>query len=130
MMKRREFIALLGGGAVAWPLAARAQQGERVRRVGAVMPFEGQDAGGQQLLAALRHRLEELGWTEGRGIQIDARWVGDHPERRRTHAAELVTLSPDVLFACFSAQLAALSRETQSVPIVFVGASDPVGTGH
>jgi putative ABC transport system substrate-binding protein len=120
-VKRRTFITVLGGVA-AWPLAARAQQPERMRRVGVVMNTAESNAVGQAQLAAFRQRLQELGWTEGRNVRIDVRWGAGN-------AAELVGLSPDVLLAYASAQLTALARETRAIPIVFIGASDPVGAG-
>ena len=121
-MRRREFITFLGGAAAAWPVAARAQQPERMRRIGVLMNTAESNAAGQAQLAAFRQRLQELGWTEGRNVRIDVRWGAGH-------AAELVGLSPDVLLAYASAQLAAFARETRVVPIVFIGASDPVGAG-
>ena len=123
-MRRREFITLLGGAAVAWPLAVRAQQG---KRVAALWPFTEGDAEGQALSAVFRQGLRELGWVN---VQIDSRWGGGNIERTGAYAAELVRLSPDVIFAYFNAQLAPLSRETRTIPIVFVGASDPVGAGY
>jgi putative tryptophan/tyrosine transport system substrate-binding protein len=128
-MKRRAFITLLGGAAAAWPLAARAQQGERMRRIGVLMNTAESNAEGQAQLAAFRQRLQELGWTEGRNVRIDVRWGAGDVVRIRGHAAELVGLSPDVLLAYASAQLTALARETRAIPIVFIGASDPVGAG-
>jgi putative tryptophan/tyrosine transport system substrate-binding protein len=128
-VKRREFITLLGSAA-AWPLAARAQQGEQTRRIGVLMPFDAQDQFGREIVSALREGLKERGWAEGRNIRIDARWIGSDDARRNTYAAELVHSSPDVLFACFAGQLAALSRETRAIPIVFVGVSDPVAAGY
>jgi putative ABC transport system substrate-binding protein len=109
-MKRREFITLLGGAVIAWPLAARAQQPERARRIGALMPFTAEDAEAKSIVAALQQGLQELGWTEGRNIRVEYRWGGRNVERTRTHAAELVGLSPDLIFAFFNAQLAPLSR--------------------
>jgi putative tryptophan/tyrosine transport system substrate-binding protein len=129
-MKRREFITLLGGGAAAWPLAARAQRADRVRRVGALMPFDADDEEGRAFIAALRQTLQKFGWTDGRNVQIEPHWIGHDLERRNPYAVELVSQSPDVIFACFSAQLAALLRATHSIPIVFVGVSDPVGSGY
>ena len=123
-MQRREFILALGGAAVAWPLAARAQQG---RRVAALWPFTEGDVEGQALFAVFRQGLRELGWAN---VQVDSRWGGGNIERTGAYAAELVRLSPDVIFAYFNAQLAPLSRETRTIPIVFVGASDPVGAGY
>jgi putative tryptophan/tyrosine transport system substrate-binding protein len=129
-MRRRDFITLLGGAAVSWPPTARAQQPERVRRVGALMPFTADDTEAKAIVAALRQGLEELGWTDGRNIRVDYRWGGSNAERTRAYAVELVGLSPDLIFAFFNAQLAPLSRETRTIPIVFVGASDPVGAGY
>jgi putative ABC transport system substrate-binding protein len=129
-MRRRNFIALLGGAATAWPLAARAQQPEQARRVGVLIPFDAQDPFGREIISALREGLKERGWAEGRNIRIDERWIGSEDERRSAYAAELVRSSPDVLFACFAGQLAALSRETRAIPIVFVGVSDPIAAGY
>jgi len=129
-MQRRDFITLLGGAAVSWPLKARAQQPERVRRVGALMPFSADDTEAKAIVAAIRQGLEELGWTDGRNIRIDYRWGGRNVERTRAYAVELVGLSPDLIFAFFNAQLAPLSRETRTIPIIFVGASDPIGAGY
>jgi putative tryptophan/tyrosine transport system substrate-binding protein len=97
-LKRREFITLLGGAAAACPLAARAQQPERVRRIGALMPFTADDAEGKAIVAALRRGLHELGWTDGRNIRVEYRWGGRNVERTRAYAAELVGLSPDLIF--------------------------------
>jgi len=116
--------------AIAWPRVARAQQAEQTRRVGVLMPFDAQDSFGREIVAALREGLNERGWAEGRNVRIDARWIGGDDERRSAHAAELVRSAPDVLFACFAGQLAALSRETRAIPIVFVGVSDPVAAGY
>ena len=126
-MRRRRLIGLLGGAAMAWPLAALAQQTGRSRRIAALWPFNETDADGQAALGALRSGLRELGWD---GIVIESRWGGGNVERTRNYAAELVGLSPDVIFAYFNAQLGPLSRETHTIPIVFVGASDPVGAGY
>jgi putative tryptophan/tyrosine transport system substrate-binding protein len=127
---RRELIAALSGAAVAWPFAARAQQAERLRRIGALMPFTADDTEAKAIVAALQQGLQELGWTDGRNIRVEYRWGGRNEERTRAYAAELVGLSPDLIFAFFNAQLAPLSRETRTIPIVFVGASDPVGAGY
>ena len=129
-MQRRRFISLLGGAAVAWPFTARAQQPERARRIGVLTPFTAEDAEGKAVVSALRQGLQDLGWTEGRNIRVEYRWGGGNVERTRVYAAELVGLSPDLIFAFFNAQLAPLSRETRTIPIVFVGASDPVGAGY
>jgi putative tryptophan/tyrosine transport system substrate-binding protein len=130
-VKRRDVITLLLGGAAAgWPLVARAQQGEQTRRVGVLMPFDAQDSFGRQMISALREGLKERGWVEGGNIRLDERWIGRDDERRSAYAAELVRSAPDVLFACFAGQLAALLRETRSIPIVFVGVSDPIAAGY
>jgi putative tryptophan/tyrosine transport system substrate-binding protein len=127
-MKRREFITLLGSAA-AWPLAARAQQGERMRRVGVLMNTASDDPQSLQRIAAFLQGLQELGWTVGRNMQIDTRWgVGD-PERLRTHAAELVALAPDVILTPTAPIVAALQQKSRTVPIVFAGVIDPVGAG-
>jgi putative ABC transport system substrate-binding protein len=126
-MRRRELISLLGGTVLALPLAARAQQTGRTRRIAALWPFNETEADGQGALTSLRDGLRELGWGEA---IIESRWSGGNPERAATYARELVALSPDVIFAYFNAQLRPLSHETRSIPIVFVGASDPVGAGY
>jgi len=128
-MRRRTFIALLGGAA-AWPLSVRAQQVEPIRRLGVLMPFEAQDPFGREIISALRESVQERGWVDGRNIRIDERWIGRDDEGRSTYATELVRSSPDVIFACFAGQLAALRRETRTIPIVFVGVSDPVAAGY
>ena len=129
-MKRREFITLLGGAAAAWPLAARAQQGERMRRVGTVTSALETDADLQARFAVLRQALQQLGWIEGRNIQFDQRFgsVGDSDIVRR-HAQELVALAPDLVVASGSQNVAALQQVSRTVPIVFVGIADPVGAG-
>jgi len=124
-MRRREFIALIGGAAT-MPLLAQAQQGERPRRVGVLMPFPMDHAEGQARAAAFRQGLQQLGWTEGRNLQIEYRWeTGD----LRKAAAELVMLSPDVIFASTTPALAALQPATRTVPIVFTQVADPVSAG-
>jgi putative tryptophan/tyrosine transport system substrate-binding protein len=128
-MRRREFIGLIGGAAAAWPLASWAQQPERMRRIAALMDTDEGNSDGQTRVAALRQALQQLGWTEGRNIRIDLRWGGGDVERTRGFAAELVHLSPDVIFAYAKAQLAPLARETRTIPIVFCGASAPVEDG-
>ncbi len=126
-MKRREFIALAAGAAMTWPFVARAQQPNRTRRVGALWPFAEASTEAQSQFAAFRQGLRELGWGD---VQIESRWGGGDVERIRTYAAELVALAPDVIFAYFNTQLAPLARATRTIPIVFVGASDPVGAGY
>jgi putative ABC transport system substrate-binding protein len=135
IMRRREFIGLAAasaGGAAAlpsllWPRAADAQQASRVRKIAALWPFNEGDPDGQAVMSSLRDGLRELGW---RDIRIESRWGGGNVERTQAFAAELVGLSPEVLFAYFNAQLGPLSRATRAIPIVFVGASDPVGAGY
>jgi putative ABC transport system substrate-binding protein len=128
-MKRREFIALLGGAAATWPLAARAQQGERMRRVGVLSGSAPDDPDAQARLAALRQGLHQLGWIEGRNLQIHARWgAGDAAETRKA-ATELAALAPDVIVPSGSAGASAVLQATRTVPTVFVIVPDPVGSG-
>jgi putative ABC transport system substrate-binding protein len=128
-LKRREFITLLGGGAAAWPLAARAQQpGERMRRIGVLVPHDQDSPAGQARIAALLQELQQLGWT-GRNVRIDIHWAGADAEKIRKHAAELATLAPDVILANGSVVVAPLLQATRTVPIVFVVVPDPVGAG-
>jgi ABC-type uncharacterized transport system substrate-binding protein len=127
-MERREFITLLGGAAVAWPVAARAQQGEPMRRIGVLMSLGADDAEGQARLAAFSQALKQLGWSEGRNLRIDTRWTTADDIRK--HAAELVALAPDVLVAGGgTATVAPLLQATRTVPIVFTVVIDPVGAG-
>jgi putative tryptophan/tyrosine transport system substrate-binding protein len=129
MIARRDFITLLGGAVAAWPLAARAQQRERRRRIGVLMNFTSDDPVSQDRLAAFVQGLQELGWTVGRNLQIDYRWGGGNVERYRTFAAELVALTPDVLVTAGAPAVEALQRATRTVPIVFTNVTDPVGGG-
>jgi putative tryptophan/tyrosine transport system substrate-binding protein len=127
-MRRREFITLIGGAA-AWPLSARAQHSNRVRRVGVFMPYTADDREGHARMAAFQQGLQDLGWTDGQNLRIDIRWGAGERDRYRQYAAELVALAPDVLVAVTSPIVAALQRQTRTVPIVFVGVIDPVGAG-
>ncbi len=127
-MKRRAFIALLGE-AVAWPLAARAQQSERVRRIGVLMNLAADDLEGQARLTEFLQRLQELGWIDGRNVRIDTRWTAGNDERFRAHAEELVALAPDVILAATTPGVTALQQATRTVPIVFVTVIDPVDAG-
>ena len=127
-MKRREFITLLGGAA-AWPLAARAQQPERVGRVGVLMNLAADDPEGLARFAVFVQELQQLGWNEGRNMRIDHRWAGGSVELFRKYALELVALAPDVILACGFPSMVALHPVTHSVPVVFVLVSDPVGAG-
>ena len=126
-MKRRAFIAALGSAA-AFPLAAQAQT-ERTRRIGALMAFAQNEAEGQLRIAAFRQRLQELGWSEGHNLQIDVRYVGGGVERMRPAAAELVALTPDVIFVQSNPGVAALQQFNRSIPAVFAQVADPVGSG-
>ena len=129
-MKRREFIALLGGtAAISWPLAARAQQGQRVRRIGVLMNLASDDAEEQARIAAFHQGLQQLGWTVGRNVQIDYRWGAGNADRIRKFAAELVALAPDVILSAGSPSVAALQQATRTVPVVFVTVVDPVSSG-
>jgi ABC-type uncharacterized transport system substrate-binding protein len=127
-VKRRDFITLLGGAA-AWPLATRAQQGERVRRVGVLMGIAENDPDSRARIAALLQGLQELGWTNGRNVHIDARWSAGDTRRIRNDAAELVALAPDVILANAAPAVEALRQTGRIVPIVFVNVVDPVGAG-
>jgi putative tryptophan/tyrosine transport system substrate-binding protein len=126
-MKRRAFIAVLGGAA-AWPMMARGQQPERMRRIGVLMSFAADDAEGQARFRAFLQGLQQLGWTDGRNLRIDTRWGANDADRRR-YAAELVALAPDVIMASTTPAMAALQNATSTVPIVFSNVADPVGAG-
>jgi putative ABC transport system substrate-binding protein len=128
-LKRREFITLLGGAAVAWPLAARAQQRERMRRIGVLMALAADDPEGQARLTAFVQGLQELGWTDGRNVQIDYRWPAGDAERIRRYAAELAALAPDIILAGGGAVVPSLLQATRTIPIVFTQTPDPVGAG-
>jgi putative ABC transport system substrate-binding protein len=128
-MKRREFIALLGGAAVAWPLAARGQQREPMRRIGILLTVHESDPATQAWLAGFQRRLRELGWTDDRNVRFERRWAGGDPERMRANIAEVVGLAPDVILAQNTPMVAALRKQTDSIPIIFVQVSDPVGDG-
>jgi putative ABC transport system substrate-binding protein len=127
-MRRREFIAGLGGAAV-WPLAARAQQGERRRRIGVLMGYDESDPEGKARLSGFTQGLTELGWTEGLNVRMEVRWAADNVDRMRALAKELVDLQPDVILASNTPATSALQRETRMIPIVFSTVSDPVGEG-
>jgi ABC-type uncharacterized transport system substrate-binding protein len=123
---RREFITLLGGTALAWPLAGHAQQPPRI---GVLTPFNDRDTEGQSRVSAFREALREAGWVDGRNIRIEYRWAAGDPDRIRAYAAEIVGLAPEAILANSTPVLAALRKETQTIPIVFIGVSDPVGVG-
>jgi putative tryptophan/tyrosine transport system substrate-binding protein len=128
-MRRRDFIALLGSAAAGWPLAARGQQADRVRRIGVLMNTAADDPEGKARNAAFERGLQELGWTDGRNVRIDYRWGAGDADRIRRYAAELVSLSPDVILTVGSATAGPLLEATRTVSIVFVQAPDPVGAG-
>jgi putative tryptophan/tyrosine transport system substrate-binding protein len=124
-MRRREFIAGLGG-AVAWPLAARAQQGDRVRRVGVLMSIDENDPVSKSLVSAFTQALADLGWTDGRNVRMDLRWAGPDINRTRVLAQELIGLQPDIILTGADPPTVAVQRETRTIPIVFAGVTDPV----
>ena len=128
-MRRRKFITLLGGAAVAWPRAARAQQ-ERMRLIGVLMAYAESDEEGQASIAAFREELQKLGWVEGRNIRFDSRWAtpGDAEERQR-FAKELVALQPDLILVQSTPNTATLLQETRTIPIIFAQVADPVASG-
>jgi putative ABC transport system substrate-binding protein len=127
-MKRREFITLVGG-AMAWPLAARAQQGERMRRIGVLMSLAETDPEAQARVAAFRKGLQTLGWAEGRNVRIDIRWAASDAALMQRFAKELIALQPDLILSHNTPTTASLLQQTRTIPIVFVIVSDPVGSG-
>ena len=127
-MKRRELITLLSG-ATAWPLAARAQQGESVRRIGVLMNRAASDPQGQGRVAAFKQRMQQLGWSEGRNVQVDVRWGEDDFDLEQKNAAQLIALAPEIIFASGTLSVAALRRLNRTVPIVFAYVADPLGAG-
>src|SRR5215469_14073459 len=127
-LRRREFIAGLGGAA-AWPLAAHAQQGNRVRRIGLLMPYNENEPVWKPRVSAFTQALAGLGWTDGRNVRMELRWGGDDTNRMRAPAQELVGLQPDIILAGSTVTTAAVQRETRTIPIVFAGAGDPVASG-
>src|SRR5215475_6895143 len=129
-MRRRDFIKIIGSGAVAWPLVARAQQPERMRRIGVLMGYPENDLEGPAFFAAFREGLQKLGWIEGRNIRLDTRWASPaDAEARRRFAKELVALQPDVILSAVTHTTASLLQHTRTIPIVFATISDPVGSG-
>jgi putative ABC transport system substrate-binding protein len=128
-MRRRQFITLIGGAAAGWPLAARAQQPDRVRRVGALMPTAIDDPQSKARMAAFQQGLQRLGWIDGRNLRIDVRWTSGDDADTRKYAAELAALAPDVILAAGSAAVGPLLQVTRVVPIVFAIVPDPVGGG-
>jgi len=128
-MRRREFITLIGGAAAVWPLAAKAQQSERVRRIGVLMNRAADNPEGQDRLAAFHQGLQELGWGIGRNVRIDTRWSEDNADRSAKYAAELVALAPDIILASGTLAVTALQHISRTSPIVFASVADPVGAG-
>jgi putative tryptophan/tyrosine transport system substrate-binding protein len=129
-MKRRDFIKIITGSAAAWSIAAHAQQGDRVRRIGAITSLSSNDPEGQARYAAFLQELQVLGWSIGRNIQIEYFWGEGNRDRSRKNATELVALAPDVILATGSPTLEPLLQATHTVPIVFVQIADPVGAGY
>src|SRR5262249_61580170 len=129
-MRRRELITLLGGAAAAWPLAARAQRGERMRQIGMLMAHSESDPEFEAYVAAFREGLQKLGWTEGRNIRIESRWGAlDDAEVRQRSAKELVALQPDLILTQSTPPTASMLQQTRTIPVVFVIVADPVGSG-
>jgi putative ABC transport system substrate-binding protein len=129
MTNRRDFITLLGGAAAAWPLAAQAQQRDRLRRIGVLMPDDENDPASKRRLSALTQALADLNWTDGRNARMDLRWYGGDINRMRALAQELVSLQPDIILAGSTAATAVVQRETRTIPIVFGNVADPVASG-
>jgi putative tryptophan/tyrosine transport system substrate-binding protein len=128
-MRWREFVTLIGSAAAAWPLAARAQQAHRIRRIGLLMNLSENDVEAQRLITAFRKGLAQLGWTDGRNLRIDDRWAGGDVGQITTYATELVELSPDIIVGYGTPVVVALQQRTRSIPIVFLSVTDPVGQG-
>jgi putative ABC transport system substrate-binding protein len=129
-VRRRDFIKIVAGAALAWPLVARAQQPERVRRISVLMARSANDKEGQAFVAAFLQGLQELGWSVGRNVVVDLRWSADNNADARKYAAELVALAPDVILANGSNAVASLLQVTSTVPIIFANVADPVGAGY
>jgi putative tryptophan/tyrosine transport system substrate-binding protein len=129
-VQRREFITLLGGAAAAWPLGATAQRPAKMRRVGVLVTLTDDDSEGKARVAAFRQALQELGWVDGRNLQVEVRWSAGDVARIRKNAADLAALAPDVIVATGNSTIAPLLQATRTVPVVFVTAADPVGAGY
>jgi putative ABC transport system substrate-binding protein len=126
-MRRRDLITLLGGAA-AWPVPARAQQVDRVRRIGVLMSFDENDPAGKLRYSAFTQTLADLGWTDGRNVRMDLRWAGGATDRIRELAQDLVGLQPDIILAYSTPATVALQRETRTIPIIFAAVADPVAS--
>src|SRR5215468_5035658 len=129
MKSRREFITLLGGLSAGWPLAARAQQLERMRRIGILMAYPESDPAYQGYVMAFREELHKLGWQEGRNIRIDYRWATSDSELIKRSAKELIALQPDLILSSSTPSTASLLQETQTIPVIFANIIDPVASG-
>jgi putative tryptophan/tyrosine transport system substrate-binding protein len=127
-MRRREFIKVISGAA-AWPIAARAQQPDRMRRIGVLMGFSESDSQAQSFIAAFRNGLQKLGWTDGRNVRIDTRWAAFDAESRQRFAKELIALQPDLILSHTTPTTAALLQQTRTIPIIFATVTDPIGSG-
>jgi putative tryptophan/tyrosine transport system substrate-binding protein len=129
-MKRREFISLIGNAGLAWPMTAQAQQPEQMRRIGVLMgPWSADDPEGQDRLSAFRQGLQQLGWTDGRNVHIDARWAAGDADKLHKFSMELTTFAPEVIFASSGPALVSLLQATRTISIVFANVADPVGSG-
>jgi putative ABC transport system substrate-binding protein len=129
-MRRRDFIGAIGGAAAAWPIAAHAQQPERMRRIGVLMPGAADDPESKARIAAFQQALRDFGWSEGRDVHLDYRWGAGDTDRIRSFATELAALAPDAILAEGSGPMTALLQATRSIPIVFATVADPVGAGY
>jgi putative tryptophan/tyrosine transport system substrate-binding protein len=129
-MRRRRFITLLGGAVATWPLAARAQPGERLRQVGVLLPYSEGDAEGRAVVAALQHGLQSLGWAEGRNVRFEVRRAAGDPDKARALARELIGMAPDVIVPSSNLVTTIMLEETRTIPIVFIFVGDPVGSGY
>src|SRR5215467_7779045 len=128
-MRRRDFIKVVACSAITWPLAAQVQQPEQKRLIGVLMPYAESDSAVQSWLAAFRAALAKLGWSEGSNLRIELRWSAADPDKNRTFAKELVDLRPDAIFGVSTPAIGVLARETRTIPIVFAGVTDPIGSG-
>ena len=129
-MRRRDLIKGVAGSAAAWPFAVRAQQRERMRRVGVFLPFPADDAEGQERVTAFAKALQQAGWTLGQNLRLDYRWGNSTSETIRKYAAELASLAPDVILPSSGVSVEALLQVTRTIPIVFAAVADPVGAGY
>ena len=129
-MRRREFVKIIVGAAGAWPLAASAQQGEPMRRVGILLPYREGDAEGLAVVAAFQEGLRDLGWTVGRNVQFEIRWASGDPDKARSFAKELIGMTPDVIVPSSNLVTTIVQQETRTIPVVFILVGDPIGSGY